>query len=88
MNSALASPTSLLFTKTTEVGIPFAEFSKATPALKNHAKSTTGLSDSTQTQFELKSATGPPTMNITQKNTEVGIRFADFQTFLYSPQKF
>ena len=88
MNSALALPTSLLFIDNTEVGIPFTKFAKATPASKNHAKSTTRLSDSTLTQFELKSANPMPIMNSTHKNSKVSIWFADFQSFLYSPQKF
>ena len=79
MNSALALPTSLLFIDNTKVGIPFAEFTKATPASENHAKSVTRLPDSTwlnlnwsrQTQCRLwtvltkilKSAFGSPTSN-------------------------
>ena len=85
MNSALALPTSLLFTDNTEVSIPFAEFTKATSASENHAKLATRLPDSTLTQFELKSANPMPTMNSTHKNSEVSIRFADFQSFLYGP---
>ena len=87
MNSALALPTSLLFTDNSEVGITFAKFSKATPASKNYAKSATHLSDSTLTQFELKLTNPMLTMNSSHKNSEVDIRFTDFQSSLYGPQK-
>ena len=87
MNSTLGSPTSLLFTDNNEVSIPVAKIAKTTPASKNHAKSTIGLLDSTQIRFELKSTTGSPTMNSTQKNIEVDNRFADFQTFCMAHKK-
>ena len=47
MNSALGSPTSLLFTDTTEVGIPVAKFTKITPVSNNHANLVTQLQTST-----------------------------------------
>ena len=87
MNSALALPTSLLFTDNTEVSILFVEFTKATPASEKHAKSATRLSDSTLTQFELKSANPMPTMNSTSQNSKVDIWFTDFHPPLYGHNK-